>query len=107
MSLLQWLDKMPDVVDEMMMKRIVKRPIAGGTNQGLRPLQYDYWRVGYGSDESLPLDFWIERAGEFHSKAGHYEATHKNHPVSSQFYFHIDGKAEIRSQWARSRRFQW
>lgn len=78
-----------------MVKRLPKRPMAGGTNQGLRPLQYDYWRVGYGAHESLPLDFWIERAGEFHSKAGAYEASHRNHPQSSQFYFHLEGKAEI------------
>lgn len=78
-----------------MMKRIPKRPIVGGTNQGLRPLQYDYWRVGYGTSESLPVDFWIERAGEFHSKVGNYSASHLNHPHASQFYFHIDGRAEI------------
>ncbi|MCA9925143.1 MAG: helix-turn-helix transcriptional regulator [Anaerolineales bacterium] len=92
---LQWVDNLPKLVDETMVKRIPKRPIVGGTNQGLRPLQYDYWRVGYGTSESLAVDFWIERAGEFHSKSGHYAASHLNHPHTSQFYFHIDGDAEI------------
>ena len=78
-----------------MVKRLPKRPMTGGTNQGLRPLQYDYWRVGYGTSELLPVDFWIERAGEFHSKSGSYAASHLNHPGTSQFYFHIDGRAEI------------
>ena len=80
--------------------RLPKRPVTGGTNQGLRPLQYDYWRVGYGSAESLPLDFWIERAGEFHSRPGRYEASHHNHPLASQFYFHLEGQAEIEANGA-------
>jgi AraC-like DNA-binding protein len=79
----------------MMMKQLPKRPIAGGTNQGLRPLRYTYWRVGYGSSEGFALDFWIERAGEFHTKPGAYEASQHNHPQSSQFYFHLDGVAEM------------
>ncbi len=78
-----------------MVKRLPKRPMTGGTNQGLRPLQYDYWRVGYGTSESLPVPFWIDRAGEFHSKSGSYSASDLNHPDASQFYFHIDGRAEI------------
>jgi AraC-like DNA-binding protein/mannose-6-phosphate isomerase-like protein (cupin superfamily) len=86
---------MPTSVDDMMEKRSMKRPVLGGTNKGLRPLQYEYWRVGDGSTESIPLDFWIERAGEYHSKGGEYEATHENHAHASQFYFHLNGKAKI------------
>lgn len=92
---LQWVDNLPKLVDETMTKRLPKRPITGGTNQGLRPLQYDYWRVGYGTSESLPVEFWIDRAGEFHSKSGNYSASHLNHPEATQFYLHIDGRAEI------------
>ncbi len=75
------------------MKQMPKRPMAGGTNQGLRPLRYAYWRVGYGTAEGLALDFWIERAGEFHTQPGGYEASQQHHPQSSQFYFHLDGAA--------------
>jgi AraC-like DNA-binding protein len=89
------VEDLPLDVDDMMAKRTPKRPVTGGTNKGLRPLQYDYWRVGYGTNESLPLDFWIERAGEFRSKAANYEAADRNHPQASQFYFHLQGQAEI------------
>jgi AraC-like DNA-binding protein len=75
-------------------KRQLQRPIMGGTNRGIRPVRYDYWRVGYGSPESFALDFWIERAGEFHCKPN-YVTTHFDHPSSTQFYFHLDGSAAV------------
>ncbi len=56
------------------------RPPFGGTLNGIRTSQYDYWRVGYGEDSMPGLDFWVERAGEFHCKANN----------SSAFEFEMD-----------------
>ena len=50
----------------------VNRPICGGTHGGIRPLHFDYWRVGYGQRERLNLDFWLEQAGEFHCRPPHH-----------------------------------
>jgi AraC-like DNA-binding protein len=58
----------------MMGQRQVNRPICGGTLGGIRPLHFDYWRVGYGQREGLKLDFWLEQAGEFHCRPPHYYA---------------------------------
>lgn len=56
------------------------RPPFGGTLNGVRTMQYDYWRVGEGEDFAPGLDFWIERAGEFHCKPNQ----------SSAFEFEMD-----------------
>lgn len=77
------------------MEHIIRRPISGGTNNGRRPEKYAYWRVGYGTAESFNLDFWIERAGEFHSKPGPYLTTTADHPNSTQFYHHLTGEATV------------
>lgn len=77
------------------MAPIIRRPISGGTNNGRRPEKYAYWRVGYGTAESFHLDFWIERAGEFHSKPGSYLTTTADHPHSTQFYYHLAGQAVV------------
>ena len=47
------------------------RPMSGGTLDGLRPKNYSYWRVGYGNSENVPINFWIERAGEYHCEPPH------------------------------------
>ncbi len=77
------------------MENIIRRPISGGTNNGRRPEKYAYWRVGYGSPESFNLDFWVERAGEFHSKPGPYRTNTADHPSSTQFYYHLTGAAMV------------
>ena len=56
----------------MTKSKLPKRPTSGGTFEGERPHYFDYWRVGHGRSESLPLDFWVEQAGEFHCKPNHY-----------------------------------
>jgi AraC-like DNA-binding protein len=75
-----------------MVERLPRRPISGGTNNGLRPARYDYWRVGYGLPGSFRLDFWLERAGEFHGKPGYVTGT-ADHPHSTQFFYHLAGEA--------------
>ena len=75
-----------------MVQQSPRRPMAGGTRDGLRPERYDYWRVGYGSREEYALGFWLERAGEFHAKpnhvASHYVWTH-----TTQIHLHLSGEA--------------
>lgn len=82
------------LVDKMTMERLPRRPMSGGTNNGRRPARYDYWRVGYGSDHAAPLEFWVERAGEFHCKPG-YVTGNFDHPDSTQLFFHLDGAATV------------
>lgn len=75
-----------------MAKGSLRRPIAGGTYNGVHPKRYEYWRVGYGSREWFSLDFWIERAGEYHCKpnyaTGDFHWTH-----SPQLFYHLAGEA--------------
>lgn len=66
--------------------------MSGGTNNGLRPARYHYWRVGYGARGFFGLDFWVERAGEFHCKPG-YVTGSVDHPEWTQVFFHLSGAA--------------
>jgi AraC-like DNA-binding protein len=75
-----------------MTKHLPQRPMTGGTNNGIRPARYHYWRVGYGAQESFALDFWVERAGEFHCKPG-YVTGSVDHPDSTQVFYHLAGDA--------------
>lgn len=70
----------------------IRRPIAGGTNEGRRPERYRYWRVGYGAAESFPLPFTIERAGEYHCKPAYLTGS-IDHPEATQVYYHLEGMA--------------
>lgn len=75
-----------------------KRPSMGGTENGVRPQIYSYWRVGYGETEGVQHDFWVEQAGEYHC------IPYLNYPIDA---YEIDrwmrvfclkkGKAEWRS----------
>lgn len=80
-----------------MVERLPRRPITGGTNNGLRPARYDYWRVGYGTKGPAPLEFWVERAGEFHCKPG-YATDQNDHPDWTQVFYHLDGEATYSSE---------
>ncbi|MEW5959964.1 MAG: AraC family transcriptional regulator, partial [Chloroflexota bacterium] len=86
------VDAMMSFGDKMMMAKTPRRPIAGGTYYGIHPERYNYWRVGYGSREWFPLDFWVERAGEFHGKpnykTGDFHWTH-----STQLFYHLAGES--------------
>lgn len=70
----------------------VRRPVAGGTNDGRRPERYTYWRVGYGETSGFALPFCIERAGEYHSKPAYLTGS-IDHPDATQVYYHLEGEA--------------
>lgn len=66
----------------------------GGTQNGVHPRRYTYWRVGYGSAEDYTVDFHVERAGEFHCKR-EFETTLVDYPSAVQIYYQFEGRAEI------------
>lgn len=77
-----------------MQKSRPRRPMAGGTGAGVRPERYSYWRVGNGTREWFPLDFWLERAGEFHGRPDFSTGDfHWNH--SAQVFCHLSGQAVL------------
>ncbi len=80
-----------------MVKQFLSRPITGGTNDGTRPVRYDYWRTGYGSANPVGLDFWVAQAGEYHCKpnyiTGDFEHTHR-----IQVFYHLMGEAIFKYQ---------
>lgn len=71
---------------------VLRRPLAGGTNDGRRPARYTYWRVGYGSAAGYALPFHVERAGEFHTRPD-YLTGNSDHPEATQIYYHVEGEA--------------
>ena len=77
-----------------MVQRFPNRPITGGTNNGTRPMRYDYWRTGYGPKIPPNLDFYVAMAGEFHCKPnytiGNSEYTHQ-----TQIFYHLAGSATL------------
>ena len=79
------MDKLPQV-------RALQRPIAGGTNDGVRPRRYDYWRTGYGSAPSSPVALWVAQVGEYHCKPG-YQAGDFEHGDKTQAFYHLSGRA--------------
>lgn len=79
-------------VDKTMVKRLLTRPIAGGTNEGRRPVRYDYWRTGYGSPSPTRLDFWVAQAGEYYCKPG-YVTGDFEHAQRIQIFYHLAGEA--------------
>ncbi len=90
--ILDGVDGMTVLGDKATKNGQVRRPVAGGTYYGIHPERYDYWRVGYGTQETFALNFWIERVGRFQGKAnygtGHFHWTH-----SSQIFYHLAGEA--------------
>jgi AraC-like DNA-binding protein len=70
------------------------RPISGGTNDGERPLRYDYWRTGYGVPIIPKPDLWVAQAGEYHCKQG-YETGNFEHSQRIQLFYHLQGKAML------------
>ncbi len=72
------------------------RPIMGGTNEGERPTNFSYWRVGYGGRERFRLDFWVEQAGEFHCKPGYITAGHDTGGLTHIFY-QLEGEGVFES----------
>lgn len=70
------------------------RPISGGTNDGIRPLCYDYWRTGYGVPIAPKPDLWVAQAGEYHCKPG-YETGSFEHSERTQLFYHLEGKAVL------------
>lgn len=81
------MDKLPQV-------RALQRPIAGGTNNGVRPHRYDYWRTGYGSAPEPPVDHWVAQVGEYHCKPG-YQAGEFEHGDRTQVFYHLSGRATL------------
>ncbi|MEM7345337.1 MAG: AraC family transcriptional regulator, partial [Chloroflexota bacterium] len=72
----------------------LNRPMVGGTNNGVRPQRYSYWRTGYGSRTPQTLEFWVAQAGEYHSRA-YYHTGDFEHNHRQQFYYHLAGEATI------------
>ncbi len=72
------------------------RPISGGTNDGIRPLRYDYWRTGYGIPQTPPPDLWVAQAGEYHCKAG-YVTGDFEHSQRTQLFYHLEGEAWLQN----------
>lgn len=87
------MDKTPQV-------RAPQRPIAGGTNDGVRPRRYDYWRTGYGSAPSPPVEFWVAQAGEYRCKSG-YQTGDFEHGDRTQAFYHLSGRATFRHSGRR------
>ncbi len=89
---------MLNLLVKMTTSRVPQRPIAGGTNYGLRPRMFTYWRVGDGTTESFELDFWIERAGEYHCEPPHdYPITSYQLERWTRVFFITQGRAHWRS----------
>lgn len=82
-------------VEKTMVKSLPPRPIAGGTNDGLRPARYDYWRTGYGAPIPLQLDFWVAQAGEYHTKPGYITGDFE-HTERTQVFYHLEGEASLK-----------
>ncbi len=78
--------------DKTMVKSLPPRPITGGTNEGVRPMRYNYWRTGYGSAIPSHLDFWVAQAGEYHCKPG-YVTGDFEYTGRVQIYYHLAGEA--------------
>ncbi len=76
----------------MTTKRLPRRPISGGTNNGLRPSRYDYWRTGYGNCQPPGLSFWIAQAGEYHCKPGFVTGSFE-HSQRAQLFYQVEGEA--------------
>lgn len=70
------------------------RPISGGTNDGMRPLLYDYWRTGYGVPIIPKPDLWVALAGEYHCKPGYATGSYE-HSDRIQLFYHLEGKAVL------------
>ena len=71
-----------------------RRPITGGTNAGKRPARFVYWRVGYGDRSESLLEFWITRAGEYHSKPRYsYIPEPEEQESWTQLYYVVEGEA--------------
>ncbi len=71
------------------------RPMSGGTNDGLRPLRYDYWRTGYGIPIIPKPDLRVAQAGEYHCKPG-YATGNFEHSGRIQLFYHLEGQAALR-----------
>ena len=70
------------------------RPMSGGTNDGERPLRYDYWRTGYGTPITPALDLCVAQAGEYHCKRGHVTGNFE-HAERTQLFYHVEGEGVL------------
>ncbi len=77
-----------------MARKTVRRPKSGGTQNGMIPQRYDYWRFGTGTPEHYPLDFYVEGAGEYHCKPNYVTGIF-DRPNATHFYYHLQGNAEF------------
>ena len=81
------------------MSHSIPRPQIGGTMNGIRPTHYEYWRVGKAGEGIPQLDFWIERAGEYHCKPQH-NYPHLDYQIDRwiRVFYVIKGSAELTFQ---------
>lgn len=71
-----------------------RRPILGGTQNGIRPQRYSYWRTGYATQVPAQLDFWVEQAGEYHTDKPFFSDEVEKSELH-QFYYHLEGAAQV------------
>lgn len=72
------------------------RPMSGGTNDGERPLRYDYWRTGYGIATTPAPDLWVAQAGKYHCKPD-YATGNFEHSNRTQLFYHLEGEAVLQN----------
>ncbi len=68
--------------------------MAGGTQEGLFPRRYTYWRVGNGKQEEYSIESFVEQAGIFHCKPN-FKTTLVDYPNAAQFYYQFQGRAVL------------
>ena len=71
------------------------RPTLGGTNNGLRPLRYDYWRTGYGAPLNEPLNLSVVQAGVYHTKANYQLDENYRFVGSIQCFLQFGGRGTL------------
>ena len=71
-----------------------RRPILGGTKNGVRPQRYSYWRTGYAKLVPHDLDFWVKQAGEYHTDKPFF-SDQLEHSEVDQFYYHLEGDGQV------------
>ena len=78
------------------MPRKLHRPQTGGTLDGLRPANFEYWRVGYADPGDSLLDFWVETVGEYLCKP-HHTYSMMEYQVSrwTRVFYVVEGSAEF------------
>ncbi len=69
----------------------LKRPIMGGTKNGIRPKRYSYWRTGYAGNIPTTLQFWVTQAGEYHTDHKFF-SDESEYASWHQFYYQQSGE---------------